>query len=214
MSDYIISSPSNVYLATFSGPGQLLQQDVSEAIPSRNNSFSEISEPSGPVHTIHDPVSVEGGLIYSDKGIKKTIKECFWECMGGTTGAVAGTGAAAIASGSIPKRLVGIPRYGGSPFTSIPSIIVHKNPKLAKIPIPKWIPNKAPIINPTRMPPVRMVRTGGGLIRFVGRWIPGIGWGLLAADLIILDQCIANCRDEPSLLMQILQETILPKPAY
>jgi hypothetical protein len=133
--------------------------------------------------------------------------------MGGTPGAVAGTGAAAVASGSIPKKLVGLPRYGGSPFTSIGSIIVHKNPKLAKIPIPKWTPNKAPIINPTKIPPVRMVPASGGLIRFAGRWIPGIGWGLLAADLIILDQCIANCRDEPSLLMQILQETILPKPA-
>jgi hypothetical protein len=133
--------------------------------------------------------------------------------MGGTPGAVAGTGAAAVASGSIPKKLVGLLRYGGSPFTSIGSIIVHKNPKLAKIPIPKWTPNRAPIINPTKIPPVRMVPASGGLIRFAGRWIPGIGWGLLAADLIILDQCTANCRDEPSLLMQILQETILPKPA-
>jgi hypothetical protein len=215
MSSYLITSPSKVCLASFGGDGQLLQEDVTRAIPPPGGSYSEIDEPKGIVHAVHDPVSVEGGLVYSYDGVKKTVKECFWECMGGAPGVVAGAGGAAIASGSIPKRLVGLPHYpGSSPFTSVGSIVVHKNPKLAKIPIPKWIPNKAPIINPTRMPPVRMVRTAGGLIRFVDRWIPGIGWGLLAADLIILDQCIAKCRDEPSFLMQLLQETILPKPAY
>lgn len=75
---------------------------------------SKIDKPKGIVHAVHGPVSVEGGFVHSHDGVKKTVKECSWECMGGTPGVVAGTGGAAIASGTIPKRLVGLPHYPGS----------------------------------------------------------------------------------------------------
>lgn len=215
MSEFIRITPTEPYSGTCLTNGQITQQDVIDGIGSFGDNYEEVGEPDGPVQMVADPVTVEGGLVYTAAGEQKTIKECFYECLlGEEPGAIGAAGVGAIASGSIPKQWVGVRRVPGtSRFTSIGSIIVHRNPKLRSIPVPRIIPNRAPVFR-LGIPPVKMAPTGGGAIRFIGRWIPGIGWGLLAADLIILDQCIARCRNEPSFLMQFLRETVLPKPAY
>ncbi|MEM5584492.1 hypothetical protein WNZ15_18655 [Roseibium sp. AS2] len=134
-------------------------------------------------------------------------KNCLWMCLtGGVVPEIAVTGIGAISSGSVPKSWVGLPRGAGptaSRFTSVTSIIAHKVPSLGKVPVPKSIPNKAPVFGGPKI--VKMSSTKS-LLRFVGRWIPGIGWGLLAADLVILDQCIANCSGERSFLRAACEE--------
>lgn len=53
--------------------------------------------------------------------------------------------------------------------------------------------------------PTTSLRTTS-LLRFVGRWIPGIGWALLAVDLEVIDQCYANCRGKRSYLRTACEE--------
>jgi hypothetical protein len=97
---------------------------------------------------------------------------------------------------------------GASRFTTPGSIIAHRFPSVGAWRVPTWLPNATPGT-------LRMTATKG-LLRFIGRWIPGIGWALLAADLLIIDQCMAQCTNKPSLL-RVFCEELTPfciKPAY
>ena len=216
MSDYLSTQPSPILLASFPNVGSLTQGQVTSAVPSLKTDVGVVKQAPQQVLEVLDPISFDDYRIEETTDKNRSIPGCFWACLGGPVATTAAAGGAAIASGTIPKKWIGVPRIGDqSRWTSLPSIIVHKNPKLANVPIPKWFPNKAPIFG-LKIPPFKIVKTTtkGDLIRFVGRWIPGIGWGLLAADLALLDRCIAKCRNRPSFLMQFLQETIFPKPAY
>ncbi len=176
--------------------------DVNEAAPPMPDDYRIVStsehEQSLQSH-IHRPLALP--LQDSEE------KNCLWKCL--TSGAVpeiALTSIAAIGSGSIPKSWVGLPRGAGpsaSRFTSVTSIIAHKVPSLGNVPVPKSIPNKAPVFGG---PGIVKMSSTKSLLRFVGRRIPGIGWGLLAMDLVVLDQCLADCSGERSFLRAVCEE--------
>jgi hypothetical protein len=143
-------------------------------------------------------------------------RDCLWMCLTGLPAEVlGGAGAASVASGLIPKSWVGLPRVPGtSSFTTPLSIIAHKYPNtLGSWRVPRWISPRAPTGNP--FVGFRMGRTVS-LLRFVGRWIPGVGWALLASDLVVIDQCVANCTGKRSVLRAICEELtpFCAKPAY
>ncbi len=138
---------------------------------------------------------------------------CLWRCLTGSA-APAAAGGGVAASGMIPKSWVGLPRgmAGASHFTTPGSIIAHRYPRLGRFRVPRPLPNRAPV---TSMGGVRLVPTSG-LLRFIGRWIPGIGWALLDADLVSIDHCVANCAGHRSILRAACEELtpFRPKPAY
>jgi hypothetical protein len=141
-----------------------------------------------------------------------TRDNCFWMCLTGRPAEVlGGTGAVSVATGYIPKSWVRLPRFPGtSRFTTPLSIIAHKYPNtLGSLRVPRWMPKTAPVGF------FRMGRTGT-LLRFIGRWIPGIGWALLATDLEVIDQCVANCTGNRSILRALCEELtpFCAKPAY
>jgi len=151
----------------------------------------------------------------------KMLGECFWECLlGHPVKTVAGVGAGAVLSGSIPKSAIKKSSNvlgQSSKFTSVSSIVVHYFPRLDNR-ITKATGNlltgKAPVVEVFRLPPRVYISNSRTTLRFIGRWIPVIGWGLLAADLAILDQCIAKCRGSKSLLRTVWDEFFGIKPAY
>ena len=69
-------------------------------------------------------------------------------------------------------------------MTNLPSVIVHNHPRLDR---------RLPIRVPTPVGlNMRMTRSA---VRVVGRWLPGIGWGMLAYDVIQWTRCYRNCNE-------------------
>ncbi|PYE85144.1 hypothetical protein [Phyllobacterium leguminum] len=216
MSEYIKTTPSDVYAFTFIGYNEITAEDVKACVPGLSDACETLSIPPEPPVPIHAPAVLEGTMVHTENGTGKAVPECLWECLTGDT-ATQATGAAGVGGileGSLPKRWFGVKVLPpASEFMSVSSIIAHKWPQLDGK-LPKWMPNKAPIIRYGKFPPTIKMRPTTSTLRFIGRWIPGIGWGLLAADLIILDQCVANCRGSKSLLRQIWEETLGSKEAF
>lgn len=212
MSDYVKAKPIDVYAVEFTGYGEITPSDVKACIPGLSDQCETIKDPKEAPTPIHPPAVFEGTSVTLPDGSTHVTADCLWKCLFGdeTVEAVGAGGAGAVASGSVPKKLIGVRVLpGSSKFTSVPSIIAHKYPHL-DVKLPKWMPNKAPMLQLNRFPPgIKIVGTKSAL-RFLGRWIPGIGWGLLAADLVILDQCVANCRNSKSVLKAVWDDLIWP----
>jgi len=225
---YIRTKPSNGYVVEFCGHTETSNTDLRHCVPYLSdecelmpNDISVYTQ--AQAHPFYPPK-----IYFADEGEteeRKTFNECFWKCLlGAPVAPTAGIGAGAVASGLIPKKLIKksskLLGGGASNFTSAPSIIAHRFPGLDSQ-ITRMTGNlftgRAPVvINGSIWPPkvyVRMKNTETPL-RFIGRWIPAFGWGLLAADLVILDRCIANCRGEKSFLRAVWDEFLGIKPAY
>lgn len=211
MAELIVTTPSQPYFGEILGRQQVSRTDVDIlAPPGLSQDFKPYEGSSFPENVadrLVGPVLLPGGV---DERL-----DCFWTCLTGMPSKMFGiTGAGAVATGYIPKSWVGLPRGIGSAsrFTTPGSIIAYRYPSLGAIKVPSFLPNLAP----SRMPfGTKMVRTTS-LLRFIGRWVPGIGWALLASDLIIIDQCVANCFNNRSMLRAFCEELtpFCVKPAY
>jgi hypothetical protein len=89
---------------------------------------------------------------------------------------------------------------GATRFTSVGSILANRYSNAWRS--PAIFGRRAPVFARGR---IRMTPTQN-VYRWIGRWIPGIGWGLLAADLVVIDQCVANCSGQRSVLRAICEE--------
>jgi len=228
---YVRTQPSNVYVVEFSGHTEIGDTDLRycvgylsdecELLPTDNMLEQIHAQARAQAHPFHPP-----RIYFADEGETeehKTFNECFWECiLGAPVAPVAGVGAGAVASGLIPKKLVGASSNvlgQSSKFTSVPSIVARYYPHIDQHLIKRTgnlLTGKAPVVELKKWPPKVYVRmqTSGSPLRFIGRWIPAFGWGLLAADLVILDRCIANCRGEKTFLRNVWDEFFGIKPAY
>jgi len=224
---YIRTQPSRVFVLEFDGSQGISDTTLRRCVPELSDRCEIVPEPVSITDFIYQPRIFSDDKEIVNGAPVRTVKDCFWHCvLGSPVSTVAEVGAGAIATGSIPKKWVGISSKilsGGtdrkvSRFTSIPSIIAHKFPSLdsrIRRVTGSVLTGKAPVIDIIRWPPKVYISNARTPLRFIGRWIPGIGWGLLAADVFILDQCIAQCRGQKSLLRTVLEEVLpLPKPAY
>jgi len=223
---YIRTKPSNVFIMEFSGYPTITDIDLQQCVrrfnlaPDLSNKCEILPYPTME-EFIHPPriYAANQEIVNGEAG--KTMGECFWECvLGHPVKTVAEVGGGAILSGSIPKAVIKkSSRSLGRPskFTSIPSIVAHYFPKLDDK-LTKatggLLTGRAPVVDLQRWPPRVYITTTKTPLRFIGRWIPAIGWGLLASDLAILDQCIAECRGSKSLLRTVWDEFFGIKPAY
>jgi RHS repeat-associated protein len=111
-----------------------------------------------------------------------SVAECAARCAGEVVGIETGAGAAAVAAGAplFPKdRLKGA--LGAGDNTSLASKALSGKLGTSPVPLP------TPVGCPPRFAYTKCVG------RFAARWIPFIGWGLLAADLAQFGACMNSC---------------------
>ena len=111
------------------------------------------------------------------------LTDCLAKCAADQLGITTILGAAGVVSGLplVPKPFV---TPGSSPATSIASSTLSKAlPQ--KLPVRVWAPTLA---NPGAMTKV--------LGRALGRWVPVLGWGLLAYDAIKIADCTSKCMEQ------------------
>jgi len=232
MMTYIRIKPSNVFIMEFSGYTEITDMDLQQCVRQSllgcdllpyYDECEILRYPDMDFAFVNPPKIYAANQEVVNGEAGKTMGECFWECvLGHPVKTVAEVGAGAVLSGSIPKAAIKKSSNilgQSSKFTSVPSIVAHYFPglddRITKA-TGSLLTGKAPVLKARKWPPkvyIKITKTGEPL-RFIGRWIPAIGWGLLAADLAILDQCIAKCRGEKSLLGTIWDEFFGIKPAY
>ncbi|MFM6630018.1 MAG: RHS repeat domain-containing protein, partial [Microcystis panniformis] len=114
-----------------------------------------------------------------------SLLECLGDCAADQLGLTTLFGAAGVGAGLpiIPKRFV---TPGSSPGTSIASA------GLSKL-FPQRLPTR--VWAPTFVNPLARTAVVG---RALGRWVPILGWGLLAWDAYNIAKCVADCQDKGS----------------
>ncbi len=112
-----------------------------------------------------------------------SLLECLGDCTADQLGITTLLGAAGVGAGLpiIPKRFV---TPGSSPGTSIASA------GLSRL-FPQRLPTR--IWAPTFTNPLARTAVVG---RALGRWVPILGWGLLAWDAYNIAKCVADCQDK------------------
>jgi hypothetical protein len=200
MAEIITTTPTQPYFGEFWN-AQIVTMDTISALAQPSpladtfQPYAGTALPPGTVDKVVRPLVLSIDPAEAD--------DCFWKCLTGESSAViGGSGAALAASGWVPKAWVGLPRGLGnaSRFTTPTSILAHKVPSLGAL----------------RFPVGRSLLGTRSVLRFIGRFLPGIGWALLAADLIAIDQCVAACTGKRSVLRALCEE-LTPfciKPAY
>lgn len=157
----------------------------------------------------------------SDDDIEQTksLGDCVWNCIlkqYGFDGLAAGiAGGTILGSTTIPKSWVKMPSgsLGSGRITSIPSIIQFKSKQKGSIFNNKFLNNEfmhgkesdpGKFIRVPKISPKRFLTKKGldkisqrvitkGALRFAGRWIPGLGWALLALDVAMISKCSYDC---------------------
>lgn len=198
--DIILTRPSPPYFGLFENYPEVSGEHVSALLPNLPRDFERHR---GVMPTSVSTDSIVQPLVIPDTGISSG--DCLWQCLTGSpVPALTATGVAGVAEGAIPKAWVGLPRgmSGASRFTSVGSILAHHYPNIFGHQTPAILGRRAPVFGRGG---IRMLPTEN-LWRWIGRWIPGIGWGLLAADLIVIDQCVANCTGRRSMLRALCEE--------
>ncbi|MFM6497159.1 MAG: RHS repeat domain-containing protein, partial [Dolichospermum sp.] len=114
-----------------------------------------------------------------------SLLECLGDCAADQLGLTTLFGAAGVGAGLpiIPKPFV---TPGSSPGTSIASA------GLSKL-FPQRLPTR--VWAPTFVNPLARTAVVG---RALGRWVPILGWGLLAWDAYNIAKCVADCQDKGS----------------
>ncbi len=130
-------------------------------------------------YVFNNPISLR-----DPSGLSPSFGECLANCIAKELGLDSAAAAATAASGLpvIPKPRGGF--AGSSSRTSIASS------GLSKV-FPQRLPFSLPA--PTLNNPLARTRVVG---RFIGRWIPGVGWALLAYDAISIAKCTSECQDD------------------
>jgi len=110
--------------------------------------------------------------------------DCLCRCLEQQLGVetYAGTGLAISGLPTEPKRFV---TSGSSPGTSVASNAASEVFRDARLSSRMWAP--------TLMHPAA---TTTSVARFVGRWVPGLGWGMLGVDAYQVYQCKRKCEDD------------------
>jgi RHS repeat-associated protein len=139
-----------------------------------------------------DPIGFDGGInwyayvennpanLVDPSGLKPSLGRCLIKCSSDQLGLTTLFGAAGAAAGAptVKKPFV---TPGSSPRTSVAS---------------KWLSDLLPqkmgrrLWAPTVVRPFAKTAVLG---RFVGRWIPIVGWGLLAYDAVSIGFCANDC---------------------
>ena len=135
------------------------------------------------------------GLAYSSQGEHGQSREeamslppvndpcgCFSQSLGGETAA----GAAAVASGA---PVIPYPRSGFGAVSSTGAT------SLASSTLSRAFPQRLPVRIPTPTVANLGARTAV-LGRAMGRWVPYLGWALLAYDAAQLSNCLSSCEEE------------------
>ena len=208
MAELIITTPSPPYVGEIYANGPITGELISAlANPTPLGATFEVADQAGQAD--RPAPDLVGPVLLPVENAED--QDCLFTCVFGFPSRfLGGTGIASVSSGLVPKSWVGLPQatMGASRFTSPFSILAHKVPSLGAIRVPRPIPPFAP----TGFPIPKLTRQIG-LLRFLGRWIPGIGWALLASDLVAIDQCVADCTGHRSFLRALCEETFCSKPA-
>jgi RHS repeat-associated protein len=139
-----------------------------------------------------DPIGFEGGLnwyayvennpinLIDPEGYKPTLWQCLLRCAADQFGITTVLGITGVAAGA---PIIEKPKNykGASPRTSIAS-------KFLSDKFPQKFSKARPA--PTFVHPFAKTKVVG---RFIGRWIPIVGWGLLIYDAISIAFCVNNC---------------------
>jgi len=124
-------------------------------------------------------------IVFSEKSVARSA--CFERCFKSHFGLTVGSGLLAGAGlPTIEKRFVtqGMsPGRGASAKTSIASTVYSRW-------FPCRLPKKIKVWAPTLKHPLAV---SGVVGRILGRWIPVVGWALLAYDLIAISVCTDTC---------------------
>ncbi|MDI2113963.1 hypothetical protein [Commensalibacter nepenthis] len=186
--------PSPLYMGEINSPGQPTLNDLKRIEQNAIGSCKLLSKDEilwyrNRFSKVYEPLI----LSKSSQEAYRTLGDCAWDCAWEQYGSALDISNSLIISGLIPKKLVGIPSKALGPkekrtiFTSIPSLIQHRYPN-TRIPLPSWINGKT-------FKQANKVRQTAGVLRFVGRIIPGIGWVLFAADVALITLCVNKCMN-------------------
>jgi RHS repeat-associated protein len=141
-----------------------------------------------------DPIGIAGGIDlygyagqnpinYSDPtALSPSFGDCLLKCADKQLGISALLGATGVLSGLEVIPVSG--KLGGA----------TKGTSIASKYLSKWLPQRIPSLwAPTWKHPFVATKILG---RFIGRWIPVIGWGVLAYDAISTGLCVNRCMNE------------------
>jgi len=176
LNDMIIAQPSEIIMFSYEGS----PPDVSEL----SSEFTPEPDIELPEDTKHKFDFIQPPIILEDSG-----SDCMINCVKeqlGINDIVAATGAA-IGHPTLKKRFV---THGTTKKTSIaskylPKIIPKKYSKLPRsVPVPPRYDFQRGKFH---------FRTAKLTGRIIARWIPFVGWGLLAYDAIKIVQCSSQC---------------------
>lgn len=178
----IIAMPSELVVFNFPGANPPAMEKLTAA-------YGDIKDQILPENTranasdLHPPFFQEMAVpADQDAG----VTDCLLKCVADQLGITTIIELAAIGSGAplVKKRFV---TPGSSPRSSIASKYIPKA-------IPsrfKFLPKR--VWAPTVVRPLAMSKLTG---RVLARWIPFVGWGLLAYDAVQITRCAIRCNSE------------------
>ena len=195
-----VRRPTMAEIETFAGPPTLFigdydaalsQHDMAEAagtaIPDPQR--REMLELPGQISDMPSPESIV--VPEDDPDVLDRLLDCLTEHYGLEV-ALAAIGSVAVLLGLpiIGKPIPGA--LGSTDGTSIARELLDK--KLGDKEMSK--PRRTPVVNPKAKSVLRFGKTIR-LATFIGRWIPFIGWIALAADAVIIAQCVHASSRKP-----------------
>lgn len=184
MAEFVKTTPSKVYAFDFPAGSEVTQSDLYELAEVPSGEFQELDEPDGSsvVTQAREPLAQE-----------TDGQDCALMCAAQVLGFEDIITAVGIASTPIPKSMLpvrkGVDAKNATKFTNIPSVIINKTPKLRNSRIRRSIPT--PMIK--RQFPYVGVKRSANVFRVFSRYMPGIGWGLLAVDIVLFARCYNKC---------------------
>lgn len=184
------TTPSLIYLGEINGQGQPTLQDIMK--PELDLEKEIKNNPIGSCkfsfrERIYEPLL----LPINSEDKKKTNGECLWSCIKEQYIGQEKIEIATAGSGFVPKKLLGVKIVGkASPFASYFSALELKHSRL-KIPM-----RSLPSVSILFRKPFFGVMYTNTVFAFVGRWVPWIGWVLLAKDIIQISLCTKKCIEK------------------
>lgn len=190
---YIRTHPSGVYAFEFPAGSSPTQSDLTAVAGNPHGVWEEVARP-GEAKKITD---LAGPI---QQTVIPSLGDCAMHCAAEVLGVKDILTAAGVISTPFPKKLA--PKrirkranaFAGKTtnLTNLPSVIVAGNATVKKLNLPFSV--ATPIMDMTDGDlQFRWAKTTN-IVRVFSRWIPGIGWGLLAYDVVMFTGCMLNCR--------------------